>query len=48
MGVPITFLDKYNPHQFEILTCAGQTGVEKLTIKGRETYKRIIIQHRPQ
>lgn len=48
MGVPITFLDKYNPHQFEILTCAGQTGVEKLTIKGREVYKRIIIQHRPQ
>ena len=48
MGVPITFLDKYNPHQFEILTCVGQTGVEKLTIKGREAYKRIIIQHRPQ
>lgn len=48
MGVPITFLDKYTPHQFEILTCAGQTGVEKLTIKGREVYKRIIIQHRPQ
>ena len=21
MGVPITFLDKYNPHQFEILNC---------------------------
>lgn len=48
MGVPITFLDKYNPHQFEILTCAGQTGVEKLTIKGREVYKRILIQYRPQ
>ena len=48
MGVPITFLDKYNPHQFEILTCAGQTGVDTLTIKGRKVYKRIIIQHRPQ
>ena len=48
MGVPITFLDKYNPQQFEILTCTAQTGVEKLTIKGREVYKRIIIQHRPQ
>ncbi len=48
MGVPITFLDKYNPHQFEILTCTGQTGIEKLTVKGREVYKRIIIQHRPQ
>ena len=48
MGVPITFLDKYNPHQFEILTCTGQTGIRNLTIKGREVYKRIIIQHRPQ
>ena len=48
MGVPITFLDKYNPHQFKILTCSGQTGVAKLTIKGREVYRRIIIQYRPQ
>ena len=48
MGVPITFLDKYNPQQFEILTCTAQTGIRKLTIKGREVYKRIIIQHRPQ
>ena len=48
MGVPITFLDKYNPQQFEILTCTGQTGVDKLTIKEREVYKRIIIQHRTQ
>ena len=48
MGVPITFLDKYNPQQFEILTCTAQTDIRKLTIKGREVYKRIIIQHRPQ
>lgn len=48
MGVPITFLYKHEPQQFEILSCVGQVGVEKLTIKGRETYKRIIIQHRPQ
>ena len=26
MGVPITFLDKYNPEQFEILGCADYTG----------------------
>ena len=25
MGVPITFLDKYNPSQFEILGCTGST-----------------------
>lgn len=48
MGVPISFLDKYNPHQFEILTCTGQTSVDTLTIKGRKVYKRIIIQQRPQ
>lgn len=30
MGVPITFLDKYNPSQFEILGMAngGELGVE--------------------
>ena len=26
MGVPISFLDKYNPDQFEILGCANYTG----------------------
>ena len=26
MGVPITFLDKYNPEQFEIIGCADYTG----------------------
>ena len=26
MGVPITFLDKYNPDQFEIIGCADYTG----------------------
>ena len=26
MGVPITFLDKYNPEQFEIVGCADYTG----------------------
>lgn len=26
MGVPITFVDKYNPEQFEILGCADYTG----------------------
>lgn len=26
MGVPVTFLDKYNPDQFEIIGCADYTG----------------------
>ncbi|MDD9883609.1 MAG: modification methylase [Gammaproteobacteria bacterium] len=26
MGVPITFMDKYNPEQFEVLGCAGKEG----------------------
>ena len=29
MGVPITFLDKYNPNQFEILGCADADVVPK-------------------
>ncbi len=33
MGVPITFLDKYNPEQFEILNCNDFRSNEKVTIK---------------
>ena len=36
MGVPITFLDKYNPEQFEIIGLAperGKDGKRKLQIK---------------
>jgi hypothetical protein len=48
MGVPITFMDKYNLEQFEIL------GIDKdLTnnhkvcmINGKQTYKRILIRKR--
>ena len=49
MGVPITFMDKYNPEQFEILGLANSArwiGHECLTIIGngsRKTYNRIII-----
>lgn len=37
MGVPISFLDKYNPKQFEIIDHI------KTTIKGKATYERILI-----
>ena len=29
MGVPITFLDKYNPNQFEILGLSASAGYNK-------------------
>jgi len=52
MGVPITFLDKYNPEQFEILGI-DRVLVEELTgkvsrflINGKELYARIIIRNK--
>jgi hypothetical protein len=53
MGVPISFLDKYNPEQFEILGC--NRGVEQdpngiygrgSYLNGKETFKRLFIRHR--
>lgn len=47
MGVPITFVDKYNPKQFEILGLANSArwiGYKCFTIiGGRKIYNRIII-----
>ena len=52
MGVPITFLDKYNPEQFEILGI-DRVLVEELTgkvsrfhISGKEMYARIVIKNK--
>lgn len=48
MGVPITFLDKYSPEQFEMLgvdryvSDNPQYG-HRFTINGKETYARILI-----
>ena len=36
MGVPITFLDKYNPEQFEIIDARDCTDIDKL--KKKSTY----------
>lgn len=33
MGVPITFMDKYNPEQFEILNCNDYISNAKTPIK---------------
>jgi hypothetical protein len=53
MGVPVSFLDKYNPEQFELL--GSNRGIDQDTkgiygrgsyINGKETFKRIFIKHK--
>lgn len=51
MGVPITFLDKYNPEQFEILGIDryienNPNYGKRFSINGKEIYARIIIKHK--
>ena len=57
MGVPITFMDKYNPNQFEILgfmnTGEENKGIRyentphgRPTIAGKEIYFRVLIKHK--
>ena len=43
MGVPVTFMDKYNPTQFEIV---GR--VATAAVNGKAVYDRILIKHRSQ
>lgn len=40
MGVPITFLDKFNENQFEII------GIGRFVINGKIKYFRILIKHK--
>ncbi len=42
MGVPITFLDKHNPDQFDIIRFRKGNDGKDLTVNGRPTYFRII------
>ena len=52
MGVPITFMDKYNPEQFEIVGNAGSYAedgyslAQQLFVNGKKKFKRLIIKHR--
>ena len=51
MGVPITFLDKYSPEQFEILGLDRYVEDNphyghRFLLNGRETYARILIRRR--
>ena len=48
MGVPITFLDKHNPKQFEIVgidryVADNPNYGKRFSINGREIYARILI-----
>lgn len=52
MGVPITFLDKYNPDQFEILGNLGSYAPDgyslagAIYIDGKKVFKRILIRNK--
>ena len=54
MGVPVTFLDKYNPRQFEIvgnLGCYAPDGyslVDAIYLNGKKLFKRIAIKRKEQ
>ena len=46
LGVPITYLLKHNPEQFDLLGLRYGTDGKYLTINGKETYIRVLIKHR--
>lgn len=53
MGVPITFIDKYNPNQFEIVGilnhgCDSEYDLAKPILNGKEKFSRILIRRRQQ
>lgn len=46
MGVPITFLDKYNPNQFEIVKFRKGDDDKDLSVNGKCPYFRILIRRK--
>ncbi len=53
MGVPVTFVDKYNPEQFEIIGHVGSVGADgvysfanAIYVNGKKLFKRILIRNR--
>ena len=46
IGVPITFIDKHNPDQFEIVKFRKGDDEKDLSIKGKYTYFRILIRNK--
>ena len=48
MGVPITFMDKFNPEQFEVVKFRKGDDDKDLCVNGKTPYFRILIRHRKQ
>jgi len=49
MGVPITFLDKHNPDQFEIIGLdryTGKNGDKDFTVNGKLLFRRLLIKRK--
>lgn len=46
MGVPISFLDKYNPEQFDIIKFRKGNDEKDLSVNGKCPYFRILIKHK--
>ena len=46
MGVPITFLNKYDPEQFEIIKFRKGDDDKDLKINGKAPYFRILIKRK--
>jgi len=51
MGVPITFINKYNPDQFEIIGKMTTTKVDEFNygypfVDGKKKFARILIRYR--
>ncbi len=46
MGVPITFLEKYNPNQFEIIRFRKGNDNKDLSINGKYLFSRILIRRK--
>lgn len=46
MGVPISFLDKYNPEQFEIVKFRKGDDEKDLSINGKCPFFRILIKNK--
>ena len=49
MGVPVTFLDNYNPDQFEIIGLdryTGKNGDKDFTINGKLLFRRLLIKNK--
>lgn len=51
MGVPITFMDKYNPEQFEIVGKMSTTTIDEYNfgypyINGKKKFARILIKNK--